>query len=375
MTRPENSAGLEGLTRPHALAFVWLPMLLIAALHYGTPPHHHWVHDVARRLFYLPIVLGAFQGGRWGGLAVALIAVLLYLPHAVGGHAMAVDPGSATEKLLETLLYLVLGGVAGALVDRERREQARQQALADRLQRALEEARQMEAQLVRAGRLESLGQLTAGLAHEIRNPLHAMRGSAEILLDAVDPTTDEGEAGRSLVDEIDRLSALLKRFLGFARGGEIAPQPVDLLEVARAVEGLLRAQVAREEVTLEVLDGPPLVVEADRDQLIQVALGIALNALQARPAPRRIRLSAERRATAGRAFAALVVENDGPPLPEAMEERIFDPFVTTRDDGTGLGLTVAWRIVDGHGGFIEAENVEGGVAFRVLLPLREPAAA
>ncbi|MGA6993916.1 MAG: histidine kinase dimerization/phospho-acceptor domain-containing protein, partial [Candidatus Deferrimicrobiaceae bacterium] len=162
----------------------WVPCLLITVLHYQTLSEYAWAHDVLRRLYYLPILFAAFSEGVRGGISVSVFASLIYFPHAFLS-LVARDPGDALEKGLEILLYNIVAVVAGLLVDRERREREKQQRLAKRLSEALEEQRRIESQLIRAGRLGALGELTAGIAHEIKNPLHTMKGTAEILRDAI----------------------------------------------------------------------------------------------------------------------------------------------------------------------------------------------
>ena len=326
-------------------AMLWrvaLPIVAIAALHYLSPPHVHWVHDVARRLFYVPILLAAMSGGRRGGLVAAAGVVALYLPHAWMDHG---DPGSNSEKMLEMGFYLLIGGVAGTLFERQ-----------ERLSRQVEH---QQAQLARAARLESLGQLTAGLAHEIRNPLHAMRGTAEVLLDAVPPGAPEHTIGGSLIGEIDRLSGVLKRFLDFARSGPEEVGPVDLGEVVARAGELLSAQARKQDTELLIEAEQGGVVEADEEQLLQVLLAIALNGLQALEQGGHLWLRAH--------AEGFSVVNDGPPIPVDVRETLFDPFVTSRVEGTGLGLSVAWRIVQGHGGSIEVDSGAEGVSFRVRL--------
>lgn len=346
---------LQPLWTARAAAVVWLPVLAVVVLHYGSDPHAHGTHDLARRLFYLPIVLGGILGGLPGGLLVAVVVDLLYLPHAFLLEHGA-DPQAGTEKLLEIGFYPVLGALAGGLTDLRSREERRRIALQ-------EELRARELELARAARLQSLGQLTAGLAHEIRNPLHAMRGTAEILLDAVADDAPEKAVGRNLLAEIDRLSAVLKRFLDFARGAPPRFEPVSLDAVASTVADLVRAQAARQGTEVVVTPGA-VTVEGDRDQLVQVGLGIAINGLQALGAGGALSLSVQREGSGG----ALVLENDGPPIPPELLDRIFDPFVSTREEGTGLGLSQAWRIVDQHRGRIEVTNLPRGVRFRVILP-------
>ena len=335
---------MRALFTGRALLAVWLPLLAVAALHYLSPPHLHWVHDVARRLFYIPVLLGGGLAGRRGGLVVAASAIALYAPHAFVMH-LGHDPGSNTEKLLEMGFYAVIGFTSGALMEREK---ARQQELTVK-----------DAQLERAARLESLGQLAAGLAHEIRNPLHAMRGTAEILLDAVPPGSAEHGLGQAHIQEIDRLTGVLKRFLDFAATERRPTGRVSLDRVVERVADLVRAQAGRDEVRLD-LTAEGGEVQGDEDQLTQVLLALALNALQATGAGGRIGLHAQ--------GSSLRVENTGPPIAEQDLDRLFDPFFTTRAEGTGLGLSVAWRIVEAHEGTIAARNTDTGVVFEVLLP-------
>jgi len=355
---------------------VWLPLLAITALHYGTPAEHHWVHDVARRLYYLPIVLAAFLAGLRGGLLLALLSSALYLPHAFT-HLHHMDPAPALEKFLELVLYVAVGSIGGVLVDRERTERLRQQDLALALQRTLDELKATERQLIRSGRLGALGQLTAGLAHEIKNPLHAMRGTAEIVRDALDEDTAERRMQALHIDEVDRLTGVLERFLDFARPSDPVLARVDLRQVASRVGELIAAQARGDDVQLDVdLPDRAVEVEGDRDQLVQLGLGIALNGLQAiveGGGERRLAIRLRDETRGPRSFHALAIGNGGPPIPDELRERIFDPFVTTREDGTGLGLPVAARIADAHRGFVETRNLPGGgVEFLVLLPVPDP---
>ena len=336
---------LRWLFTPAALLRVWGPILGIAALHYGAPHSMHWVHDVARRLFYVPILLAAVATGTRGGLLAAAVVIVVYLPHAFfQGHG---DPGQSSEKLLEMGFYLLIGGLSGGLFDR-------QAALAERLQ-------EQNALLQRAARLESMGELSAGLAHEIRNPLHAMRGTAEILLDGVPGDAPEHPMGQRLLQEIDRLAGVLTKFLKFA--GEQAPdvRPLSTQAVVDRVADLLRAQASAQGVRL-VLSGVGGQVSGDEDSLVQVLLAMGLNGLQALDGVASGVLDLQARQDG---FAVI---NNGPEIPQAMIDRIFDPFVSTRTEGTGLGLSVAWRIVQAHQGTLVAENTAEGVRFVIRLP-------
>ena len=162
----------------------WLILLMIAVislLHYNTHWHIHALHGIYRRLYYFPIILAAFRGGPLGGVAAAALVIALYVPHAFG--LIGFDPGTTVEKILEMLLYLLVGLLTGTLVGRINAARDRQQRTAEDLQVTLDQKTAMEAELVRSARLAAVGRLSAGLAHEIRNPLASIKGSAEVLAD------------------------------------------------------------------------------------------------------------------------------------------------------------------------------------------------
>ncbi len=356
------------------LLYAWLPGAVITIFHYRTGVHHAWVHDLLRRLYYLPILFAAFSGGLRGGVALSVFVSLIYFPHAFLS-LVARDPADALEKGLEILLYNIVAVVAGLLVDRERREKEKQQRLARELSASLEEQRRIESQLIRAGRLGALGELTAGIAHEIKNPLHAMKGSAEILLDVVPKEAPERRMLEIHLEEIDRLAQTAERFLAFARPAPADRRSIDLREVAARVAALVETQARKEGVATVVApyagtDAP--WVSADPDQLAQLLLNIAINGVQAM-APGgggTLSIAVRTERQGGRTVHVATVANTGPPIPEGQLERIFDPFFTTKDGGTGLGLSICSRIADQHDGVLSVANLPGGggVAFSLALP-------
>ncbi|MBE0569429.1 MAG: sensor histidine kinase [Deltaproteobacteria bacterium] len=355
------------------LVAAWLPCLAITALHYRIGPEHAWVHDVLRRLYYLPILLAAFSGGSRGGVAVSVFASLVYLPHAFTrllGH----DPGDALEKGLEIVLYNIVAVAAGLLVDRERREREKQERLARRLGEALSEQQRTEAQLIRAGRLGALGELTAGIAHEIKNPLHGLKGTAEILRDAIPESAPERRMLELHISEIDRLGNTADRFLSFARPVAADRRPVDPRALVERVASLISAQARKEGVETAVEPPVPGVlprVTGDPELLAQLLLNIALNGVQSMAPAGGGRMTFGIRAEreGGKDFVRFRVANDGPPIPEERLEKIFDPFFTTRDGGTGLGLSICSRIADQHEGILEVRNLPGGEGVEFMLTL------
>lgn len=364
---PEQPELLSGRT---ALR-VWLPIVAITVLHYGTSVEHDWAHDVLRRMYYLPIVLAAFDHGLRGGLAAAVVTSLFYLPHAFSlspDHHH--DPGGGLDKALEMLLYHLVGATAGLLADREL---ARQREL----QRALLAQQHLTHELVRTSRLSALGEVIAGLAHEIKNPLHALAGTAEVVDPLIPHDAEERRMWELHIAELGRLSRLAERFLSFARPSRSELDDLDLRHVAQHVADLcaIEARSRQIAVTLDLPDVPVKIL-GDHDQLTSLGLHIAVNAFRAmvrarEAAPVNVaqgRLSIAVRLDGPRAL--LVLENDGPPLADGERPHLFTPFYSSDAQSTGLGLAIAARIAEQHAGRVEAENAGLGVRFTLGVPRR-----
>jgi signal transduction histidine kinase len=363
----------KALATPRAWLLVGVPILLLTAAHYGTGSNLAWAHDVLRRLYYIPIVLGAFAFGLRGAMVASILTSLLYMPHAFGGlHHYHHDPGASVEKLLELLLYNVIAGITGTLADREVRGRLEQQRVARQLAESLEELKTMEEQLVRAGKLRALGELTAGLAHEIKNPLASLKGAVEIISDEIRPDSPRRKMIDILNKELDRLAALLERFLSFARPKSVSITDVRLEEVIEPLVALVEPQARKQRVDVRWdRSGSDLSIRGDKEQLAAVLMNVLLNAVQSMPDGGEVTLRAEPATRAKRELCMIRIEDEGPGVPADMKDKIFDPFVTTKEGGSGLGLAIAARVVDAHGGFIEVKDRDmGGAEFRILLPLK-----
>jgi len=348
-------------------------LLAISALHYLTTVQHQPAHDIYRRLYYVPIVLGGLWFTLRGGIATALAASLLFLPHVVfqWGHHPVAQP----EQYLEILLYNVIGGLTGFLSGRElTQKQAHQQAaqqLAESyrtLSAQADQIMEIEEQLRRADRLSTLGELSAGLAHEIRNPLGAIRGTAEILKEGVSAEDPRHEFAEILVKEVDRLNRVLENFLRFARQMPLEQGVFDLNVVVREVLDLTRRQAERSSVAVIVRLAELPQLAGDAGQLRQAILNLVLNALQVMPAGGQLSVATRRVDSQ----AEVLVTDTGPGIPAEEQGRIFRTFVTTRADGTGLGLPISQRIVATHGGQISVSSIPGaGATFTISLPCPE----
>lgn len=360
---------------------LWIPIAAVTAAHYLTGPDLHYLHDIFRRLYYIPIVLAAFLFGSRGAVAASLAVSVVYVPHAFTTF-VNMDPAHGIEKALEILLYNVVGIVTGLLVDRERRQRERAETLVRSLEDTLEDKRLMEAELVRAGRLSALGELTAGLAHEIKNPLASLKGTAQILGDEIAPDSPRRRMLDLHLREIDRLAATLDRFLAFARPHEVQRREVNLGGIVDDVTALLEPQARRARVQVVRAPGDVLSVPCDPDKVAQVLMNLLLNAIQAMPDGGEVRIRLYEVTRGLRRFACLEVSDTGPGVPVEMRDQIFNPMFTTRADGAGLGLSISARIIEAHGGLIEVSDGHGdgratagkmigsghGACFRVLLP-------
>ena len=346
----------------HAILTIWLPFLIITTLHYASPPHHPWIHDLLRRAYYLPIVIAAMRSGKLGGLLFTSIVTLAYLPHAFF-DIHHVDPDTGLNKSLEIALYFVVAATAGYLSDLECRRRAE-------LQASMAEQKNLTKQLVRAGRLAALGEVVAGIAHEIKNPLHSLAGTAEV----VDAEIAEDSPVRKMWEihktEIDRLKRTAERFLSFANPQTNASSRINLGDVAARLAELVSADARQKNIQIETaVPDNPVFVLGNTDQLAQVGLNITLNAMTAiGERPGHIRISVGTETINDQFHAFLRIENDGPPIPESDAEHLFDPF-HSGGDGTGLGLSISSRIVQQLNGFIEVGNDGLGTVFTVYLNL------
>ncbi len=352
---------------------------VISILHYSTPLSAPMLHDIYQRLYYIPIIMGAFWFGLWGGIGCALIVSIMYAPHVLfqwGDHLTM-----ELEKYLEILLYNVVGGITGLLSQRERVQAYQLQQTALGLERSYEKLRsqseritEMEGQLRKAERLSTIGELAAVLAHEIRNPLGSIQGTAEILKDDFQPGDRKYEFLEIMVKESKRLNNVVEDFLRLAR-----PQPVlmgecDLLEELNNVISLVSSEARKREVRLECsIDSLP-VIEGDPEKLRQAFLNIILNGLQASSAGGSVIITDRREEmeNSGPDWCDLQFSDSGSGIPATEVEKIFEPFFTTKEGGTGLGLAITRKIIEGHGGSITVESKPGsGAIFHIRLPIKK----
>jgi two-component system sensor histidine kinase PilS (NtrC family) len=232
----------------------------------------------------------------------------------------------------------------------------------------LTDLRAMEEAVQRTKRLADLGQVAAGLAHEVRNPLASISGCVELLRGAQGLSSEDQRALGIVLRETGRLDQLLTRFLEFSRPATLERRPVDLAVVAAETVDAFAADPAAAGLALwRALEPSP--VECDPDQLRQVLWNLLGNAAQAISEAGRGSSVTVSCAALPDGGATLAVDDDGPGISQEALGQLFTPFFTTKASGTGLGLSVVQRIVDAHGGSVSVHSPPGGGArFAVRLP-------
>ncbi|MEO8052055.1 MAG: ATP-binding protein [Acidobacteriota bacterium] len=340
-------------------------MLLVTISHYLTPAQFYLSHEILERLYYLPIVIAALYFGWVGGLLAAGCAGLCYAPFIfLFSHD---SPQVTAGRYAEIIVFLAVGALTGALSDRERKRRRELQRATDQLSETHRQLQNSIQQLRRADRLSAVGQLAASLAHEIRNPL----GSIEGAVDIVERTTDE-ERRREFLGiikkETRRLNGLLTNLLDFSRPRIPQIRAAHVDAIVRTVIDLTAHNALQQGIQLELHITPELPpVECDPEQIIQVLLNVTLNAIQASPAGGQIAISVDRREN----MILMRISDQGSGIAETELDKIFDPFYTTKESGTGLGLAVSYQILAQHGGGIAVErNPDKGMTFTLSLPIR-----
>ncbi len=364
------------MNRQNTIRLLILVVLIIAVslLHYTTNTQKPHFHDIYRRLYYIPIVLGGLWFTLRGGLGTAIVVSFVYAPHILlqwGQH-----PGIDVAQYLEIVVYNVIGILTGFLSQRELEQKLRYQKTSIRLEESYDKLRgqadqllEIEEQLRRADRLSAMGELSAGMAHEVRNPLASIKGTAEILRDGIDSSDKKYEFAQILVREVDRLENVVRDFLSFARPDKGVSEEVSICAAMDDVVGLTRQQASKTgvEIVLNCSKNLPLI-SGNFEQLKQAFLNFVLNALQVMPNGGKLIIKGE----VEQNFLRVIFTDNGPGIPEELQGRVFNPFYTTRQEGTGLGLAITHRIIDAHGGRVTLESKLGaGATFTVELPIKK----
>jgi two-component system sensor histidine kinase HydH len=269
-----------------------------------------------------------------------------------GGPALVVEfePMSAVALIDRSRANVLLNVVAAIAL----------MVVASVLWRASARAQQAEADLARQRHLAALGELSAVLAHEIRNPLATVKGHAQLIAERVESDEVSNRWAEVMVKHVVRLERLVHQLLDFSRTAEIrraAVNPATLVDEAGC-------ELDRDRIDLDT-ERAPQTWQLDAERMSQVLVNVMQNALQSTPEPGHVQVVVDKEASQ----LVITIRDHGEGIPTGEEQRIFEPFFTKRVRGTGLGLAVAKRIVELHGGRVDAANhPEGGAVFRIAVP-------
>ena len=340
-------------------------------------------------IFFLPVVSAAVYFGPIGTLAWTTVASLAYLSLLIEAlQEYQLDPAGISILTIRVLFFFIAAILVNRFVMENRRQVGRLETLSKQLEETNRELRRAEAEARRAERLAALGQLSAGLAHEIRNPLGVIKGSAEMLSQKVAGSQPlVAELAGYISSEVNRLNALVVRFLDFARPSKLETRPERISEIVDHALESAAASFPNAKVKIERQYAPGLPeIQADRQLCEQVFVNLITNALQAmegQPGSLKgtpdgtlngmLRLSIAPEVSNGGPGVCVTVEDSGPGVPPELREQIFNPFFTSKKDGVGLGLSIVAKIVDDHRGTIRLDSdTTKGARFRVFFPQATP---
>jgi len=378
-----------GLTEPEHTAFEWLLLLAIGAVQiaessfgwsarrsralaafalkltlcYGLVGATGGIESSYYLIFLLPIVSAASRFGLGQSLLLTAVASALYLSHVLYVLDTYYVPVAGQRELMVRVLFFFLSAVLINRLTTENRLQT------ERLSQANKELSHAQAEVRRSERLAALGQLSAGLAHEIRNPLGVISASAELLDKNV---SGENEVAREVTGfirtEVNRTNSLVTRFLDFARPSQLDRQMRDLNEIVESALQQFHDGSKQGDPTIEIqarlqpiprFPFDPTLIESS-------VLNLLLNAREAMLEGGVLRIETAQEG----GFARIEVSDEGSGIESDKIEDVFNPFFTTKPHGVGLGLAMVSKFVDSHGGTIAVENgPSGGAVFRILLPM------
>jgi two-component system, NtrC family, sensor histidine kinase HydH len=315
-------------------------------------------------IFYLPVVTAAEYFSPSGTLLWTVLASAAYCSYLFDPALRDFDVTAESYRFLalRIVFFFLAAMVVNRVVVENRRQIKRYQELAGALAETNRKLEQAQEEARRSERLAALGQMSAGLAHEIRNPLGVIKGSAEMLHQKLGESNPlASELAGYISSETNRLSALVTRFLDFARPlhVELSPQEITVV-LDRALHDVSLSLTQKDEsVRLERQYQVNLpLVPLDESLCEQAFVNLIQNAYDAMGGSRggTLRVTTSRSITGSRDGVEVRVEDTGPGIPSELREQIFNPFVTTKKTGVGLGLSIVSRIIDGHHGTIRVES-------------------
>jgi two-component system sensor histidine kinase HydH len=315
----------------------------ITLLHYLTEMEEHLYHLSYQGLYFIPVMLSGFWFGLKGGLGTSLSITVLYLPFTVthwNGFSAA-----DFNSIIEMVLYNTVAVMIGGLRDRERTMQKR---------------------LHEAGRLAAMGKAVSGLAHDLKTPLIAIGGISRLLHRNLEEDSPHREKLDIIVEEVQRLERMIKEMLDFSRPLELHRSQEDMTKAISQSLAIVSNLAQERKVKVEWPSPKNLPVTSfDAARMKQALINLLINAIEASPEGETVSVSSYQKG----GKIVIDVSDHGCGIPADKQEEIFSPFFTTKENGTGLGLPIAKKIIEAHKGDLEVlENREKGVIFRIRMP-------
>jgi signal transduction histidine kinase len=324
-------------------------------------------------IYYVPIMTAAMYFGPLGTLLWTLVTSAAYCSYLYPAlQQYRLTPEGVAELSLRIAFFFLVGMIVNRFVMESRLQTRRYRISAENLSQANRSLKKAQDEARRAERLAALGQLSAGLAHEIRNPLGVIKGSAEILHQKLaDSDSLAKELSGYIYTEVNRLSALVSRFLDFARPSQMQLRSQELPPIVEKSLRYVQDQRVAAKVSVYREYAPVLPdVMADEEFCDLVFTNLFLNACEAMgEAGGDLKVRIHPAEKGDRSEVVVEIEDSGPGIPAESREQIFNPFVTTKQSGVGLGLAIVTKIIDLHGGAVRVTSEPGhGACFQVSFP-------
>jgi two-component system sensor histidine kinase HydH len=236
--------------------------------------------------------------------------------------------------------------------------------------RDVTEIKDLNEEIARNKRLAALGKLSAGIAHEIRNPLSSIRGLAQFVSNSFSKDDERREDLNTIIKEVDRLNNLVVQVLDYAKVKKLNLTSFSLNNLINDIVELFRQEITNKQIKFDVELSPDIsLIQADKDQIRQILMNIIINAIQAIPEKGEVKIKTEKDLTRGKSAIKLVIEDNGIGIADKDLNQIFDPFFSTKGQGSGLGLSIVYKLVEGYQGEIKVESKEAkGTKFIIFLP-------
>jgi two-component system, NtrC family, sensor histidine kinase HydH len=358
--------------RPYTSVCVKITLAALLVGHTGEINSSYYL------IYFLPVVSAAMLFDAWATLLWTALASATYLAYLIPAlKVYELTPEGIPELAIRILFFFLAAIVVNRFVTENRGQTLRYQKLASTLAETNRRLEQAQAEARHAERLAALGQLSAGLAHEIRNPLGIIKGSAEMLQQKLEGSNPLArELAGYISSEVNTLNGLVSRFLDFARPLQLERKPIEITPLVERALQDVHDRYPEVNVTVEREYAAHLPRPwVDGELCERVFTNLVLNAYEAMGAEGgKLKVVVAPANSNGRKGVEIDFQDTGPGVSAELREQIFNPFFTTKKTGVGLGLSIVSKIIDEHQGWVRVTGEPGqGACFRVFLPAEDGA--